>query len=90
MTPNNIKMEIARRTCFVNGERAMFHMWTIEQRIIEPSLSRGGHCGGQISTPVGIIELETGEVILVHPSSIRFADGGEFGDYIWFDDKEKV
>lgn len=82
----DIDVRVRRRPCYVNGKKAFFHQWTTEHRVIEPSLLRGGHCGGQITMPAGIVEIETGEVMLVHPSSIRFVDGGQFDKYLWPDE----
>lgn len=68
----------AMRPCKVRdneGEhRALFHCWSKEGKIVEPSMMRGGHQGGVVNYTVGIVELEDGKVCLYFPQHIRFLD----------------
>lgn len=60
------------RKCEVRGDVAYFHKWTEYRNVIEPSLMVGGHSGGQIKYPLGIVEYEDGTIVLVEPGSIKF------------------
>ena len=61
------------RECIVDDElRGYFHCWSLESEIIEPSYLRNGHQGGAVSTTIGIVELENGQVIKVRPERIKF------------------
>lgn len=72
------------RPCYVGDRKALFHKWGYSQRVVPPSLLKGGHSGGTISTTYGIVEYEDGKVAEVYPSDIRFVDnkleGYAFGD----------
>ena len=54
--------------------KALFHTWEHNSQIIPPSIMRGGHSGGVVSEVMGIVELESGEVIRVQPHKIQFVD----------------
>lgn len=63
------------RPCMVNGcKKALFHTWEQHSEIIPPSPMVGGDNGGVCSFLMGIVELEDGQVIKVHPNTIRFLD----------------
>lgn len=62
------------RACYVNGEKALFHRWTENRQIIEPSAHKGGHSGGVISFTRAIVEFESGNIAEVLPRDICFAD----------------
>lgn len=77
------------RPCMVGGtedleERAFFHGWATRAYIIEPSLLKGGHTGGQVCNCYGIVELENGQVCEVPPGNIRFLNPPH-GEYAWPD-----
>lgn len=63
-------------------EKALFHCWSFESSIVEPSLMIGGHPGGTVACTMAIVELENGRVIVTSPSSIRFLDN-KINDYCW-------
>lgn len=73
------------RPCFADGKKAMFHQWTNESEIVPPSIMRGGHSGGVISTTLAIVEYEDGTVHKTFPEKVRFADGGEFAETAFLD-----
>lgn len=57
------------RPCFVNGEKALFHIWT---EVSDPR------------SIVGIIELMDGSVKTAEPTTIRFVDTDDYlGDIVW-------
>lgn len=62
------------RPCFVKGEKALFHCWQQRAFVVPPSIAIGGHDGGQVSIPFGIVEYEDGSVKEVYPYDIVFAD----------------
>lgn len=68
----------AMRLCKVRDDegehRALFHCWSEERNIVEPSMMRGGHQGGVVSHTVGIVELEGGKVCLYLPQHIKLLD----------------
>lgn len=74
-------VELKRRICYVGEKRAMFHCWSQESRIVEPSIRVGGHGGGILAGVLGIVEFEDGAVAKVYPENIQFADGGGFEEY---------
>ena len=39
--------------------------------IIEPSLLVGGHGGGQMATPIAVIEYENGDITNVQPHELK-------------------
>lgn len=64
--------------------RALFHMFTTMAHPVEPSPLRGGHPGGQISTPYAVVEYEDGKVEFVTPLRVRFLDTRHImGQYAW-------
>lgn len=60
------------RPCEVDGEKATFHCWEQYSTIVEPSLLKGGHPGGQISQVFGIVEFKDGSIERVPPYKIKF------------------
>jgi hypothetical protein len=77
--PNNhIKIKLECRPCYVEGRKAMFHMWSSVQQLVPPSILNWGHNGGAVRSVLGIVEFEDGKVAQVRPEQIRFADGGDF------------
>lgn len=86
-----------RRICMVKyiegnamkEKRAFFHLFTTSAYTVEPSPLKGGHPGGQISTPCAIVEYENGEVVLVTADSVRFLDTEELmKQYSWGEKEE--
>lgn len=72
---SNIEIVKELRPCIVNGKKALFHTWEQKSEIVETNPILGDYIGGGIiSWVAGIIETEDGQVIRVHPSSIRFVD----------------
>lgn len=64
--------------------RAFFHLFTTKAFPLEPSPLRGGHPGGQVSTPLAIVEYEDGTVETVEPHRVRFLDTAELMEqYAW-------
>lgn len=53
-------------------EKGYFHCWSNKSEVIPPSPTIGGRSGGVISYTVGIVELDSGEVIEVYPTQIKF------------------
>ena len=87
----NVQKEL--RPCYVyikknKKEKALFHCWSFESSIVEPSLMIGGHPGGTVACTMAIVELENGRVIVTPPSSIRFLDN-KINDYCWDEKGEK-
>lgn len=66
-------IEYETRLCEVNGEIGFFHTWEHWAHVVDASLLRGGHPGGQISKIYGIVEFANG-VRRVEPSIIKFCD----------------
>lgn len=62
------------RTCIVDEKKALFHKWTTQKNVIEPSLMIGGHPGGEIQFTFAIVEFEDGTIHEVAPHHIRFID----------------
>ena len=82
-----MQIETKLRPCYVcikkdKEEKALFHCWSFESSIVEPSLMIGGHPGGTVVRAMAIVELENGRVIVTPPSSIRFLDN-KINDYYW-------
>ena len=84
-----LKFKPELRPCIINGVgKGIFHCWEQYAEPIAPGLTIGSHPGGQISRVNGIVEIESGHVIRVNLSSIRFIDnkmaGYDFTDYVLF------
>jgi hypothetical protein len=62
------------RPCIVRGQKALFHQWIERAQVVPPSPMVGGHSGGVMKAPFGIIEREDGKIVEVDPESIQFAD----------------
>lgn len=85
------------RPCFVNisdrrgineKKKALFHKWTYEQEPVESGVMKGSHPAGQLSTTQGIVEMEDGQVLMVMPYLIQFADGQDvFDQFAWRGEK---
>ncbi len=74
---------ILLRPCYVGSDyrKALFHRWFDS---VYPKKD-----GGMIAQCLGIVEFEDGTVEQVEPKSIIFADGGSFGEYVWFPLEDK-
>ena len=56
------------RPCYVDGDRAIFHRWVEEER----------------RNTYGLVEFETGEIAMVSPITIKFADShSRFDEFCW-------
>lgn len=66
------------RPCMVDGEKALFHRWEDYATVIEPSPMVGGHPGGQIRETFAIVEMESGQVMEVKPTKVKFEDTSEY------------
>lgn len=60
------------RPCEVNGEKATFHCWEQYSTIVEPSVLKRSHTGGQISQVFGIVEFKDGSIKRIQPYEIKF------------------
>ena len=80
---------VTSRPYFVeDGERkALFHGWHACSQLVDASPLKGGHSGGQVSSPVAIVEFEDGTVSMVPPAEIRFVDSS-FGEYYFGEEKD--
>lgn len=63
---SNIEIKRELRLCLVKGKPALFHMWEEHAEMIEPR--------SVLKCVMGIIETDDGQVIRVHPNSIKFVD----------------
>ena len=82
-----LKIKTELRPCYVyikknKKEKALFHGWSFESSVVEPSLMIGGHPGGTMACTMAIVELENGRVNVVAPASIQFLDN-KFDEYCW-------
>lgn len=66
------------RPCMVDGEKALFHRWEDYATILEPSPMVGGHPGGQLRETFAIVEMESGQVMEVKPTKVKFEDTSEY------------
>ena len=66
------------RPCKVDGEKALFHRWEDYATVIEPSPMVGGHPGGQLRETFAIVEMESGQVMEVKPTKVKFEDTSEY------------
>jgi len=66
------------RPCMVDGEKALFHRWEDYATVIEPSPMVGGHPGGQLRKTFAIVEMESGQVMEVKPTKVKFEDTSEY------------
>ena len=66
------------RPCMVDGEKALFHRWKDFATVIEPSPMVGGHPGGQLRETFAIVEMESGQVMEVKPTKVKFEDTSEY------------
>lgn len=81
-----IQIETKLRPCYIvnkiEKKKALFHGWFNISDVIGPSIAIGGHPGGTVSYPIGIVELEDGSVVEVQPANVIFIDS-MFQDYYW-------
>lgn len=68
------------RPCLVNGKKALFHKWVELAKPVPPSFINNRDCGGQLTTPYGIIELEDGQCTFANVNDIKFIPLN-FNDY---------
>ena len=66
------------RPCMVDGEKALFHRWEDYATVLEPSPMVGGHPGGQLRETFAIVEMESGQVMEVKPTKVKFEDTSEY------------
>jgi len=73
---NDIKITHNLRPCLVGKEqkKALFHAWSQNSKVIEPSIMKGGHGGGVVAGAVALVEMEDGQIKEVMPWEIRFLD----------------
>jgi len=62
------------RLCTVKGKKAIFHRFTEFANVIPPGNTVGSHSGGQVSSPVAIVEYENGAVGEERPCHVIFSD----------------
>ena len=84
----------SRRPCVIketNGkQKCLFHRWSQESWIVPPSLLKGGHTGGTVSTIMAVMEFEDGSVRLIKPNAFKFCDSnGGFLDFSWEKEDEQ-
>lgn len=78
-----------RRPCLTtDGLKCLFHCWSNESWVVEPSPMIGGHPGGVVSTTFAILEFEDGHLEKVRPEKFTFSDGGQFKQWAWNSDNE--
>ena len=63
-----------RRTCLVEGKKALFHRWHEFCDVVGASPLIGGAPAGQIKYTLGTVEFEDGTIEEVAPHKIKFAD----------------
>lgn len=56
------------------GKKIKLHGIFQYATVLEPSLSMGGHNGGQVSYPIAVIEHENGDIEHVQPHQIKRSD----------------
>lgn len=90
MAYGKIEITNERRPCYVNGKRAMFHRWADNARPVKPRGMENDENADvyQLHTVHALVEYEDGTMERVWPSSIQFADGGDF-DQIYFQPKSE-
>lgn len=69
----NFTVEWETRLCEVNGKIGYFHTWEHWSNVVDASILRGGHPGGQVGQVFGIVEFQDG-VRRVDPMKIKFCD----------------
>ncbi len=73
----------------IKTRKAICHGFFQEAHVVPPSLLKGGHSGGQVSSVFALVETEEGRVHRVAPDCIRFLDSkGIFEQYDWSDPEE--
>lgn len=63
--------------CEVIRRKAILHVITTWANVIEPSIMKGGHAGGQISRPVAVVEFEDGRIRMVELDNIQLLDSAD-------------
>lgn len=76
------------RPCTVRGEKALFHRWEDYAVVLAPSVMVGGHPGGQMREMFAIVELESGQVLEVKPTEVKFDDTREYMSLITLDKED--
>lgn len=77
-----------RRTCWVRGQKAMFHRWVesahpvVPRNVPEEQIDEKTRSFQYWSTQA-LVELEDGSCVRVWPNEVQFADGGRFADRVW-------
>lgn len=90
-----IKINQTLRPCFVDGKKALFHLWGNEPCKIENKIQHfydnkvlNEHVETYNTTRlIGIVEYDDGTVAEVEPSKVKFV-AGIFNDYS-FDEQEQ-
>ena len=62
-------------------KKALLHLITTKAFVIEPSILKGGHPGGQVSKPVAVVEFEDGQIKDVDIEYVQMLDSAEQFDY---------
>nr|DAL74660.1 MAG TPA: hypothetical protein [Caudoviricetes sp.] len=62
-----MKIDSELRPCLVDGKKAVFHCWEQCAKVLEPSLIKGGHNGGQLMWTQAVCEDENGKIFKVFP-----------------------
>lgn len=68
--------------------KALFHCWSHRSELVDESLLRGGHPGGQVSGTFAIVEYEDGTVHEAEPQNIRFVDNA-MCEYVFHEGNEE-
>ena len=71
----DIKIVQEVRACYVEDKKALFHGWFPFGRL------KDNHV---LNYVLGLVEYENGKTDLIVPGKIQFADGGNFGEIIFF------
>ena len=81
-----------RRPCIVydleGPRKCLFHCWSQESQLVNASPLRSGHPGGVVSETVAILEFEDGHLEKRRISDFHFADGGQFKQWYWKEEKD--
>lgn len=58
-------------------KKAFLHLITTRAYVVEPSILKGGHPGGQVSKPVAVVEFENGELYTVDIEYVQLLDSAD-------------
>lgn len=88
----NDNKQLRKCSALINGykKKALFHCWSFNSKVVEPSLMIGGHPGGTVAYTTGIVELEDGKVVNLFPEHIKFTDDMFKKHYRKMNRKEKI